>query len=191
MSIDVKGDQNMKKALVMILVAMLAVSVAGCSSSTSGTTSSSASSSVSSAATTEAPTTAKADSASDNGTLGKYTVAIESARLSKDYKGNPVVVVKYKFTNNGDEATAFMTAVSGKAFQDGVELPIAVVDSTSDKKYNSEDSLKQIKKGASIEVEQGYSLSNKTSKIEVEASELVSFSGEKLTKDFDATKLAQ
>lgn len=182
----------MKKLLAMILAAMLSVSVAGCSSNT-GSTSTSASSSVSSSTSSkaEAATTAEAETAKDNGTLGDYTVAIESARLSKDYNDKPVVVVKYKFTNNGDKDAAFMTSISGKAFQDGVELEMAVINSANDKKYNAGDLTKQIKKGGSIEVEKGYVLSNQTSKIEVEASQLISLSDTKLSKEFDASKLAK
>ena len=131
----------------------------------------------------------KVETAKDTGKLGDYTVAIESARLSKDYEGKPAVVVKYKFTNNGDKATSFMVAITNKAFQDGVELELAMVDSTKDAKFNSGDGLKEIKKGASLEVEEAYKLSNQKSKIEVEANELVSMSSDKLSKTFDAAAL--
>lgn len=123
---------------------------------------------------------------SDTGTLGDYTVSIESARLAKDYQGKNAIIVKYKFTNNADKATSFMFAIGNKAFQDGVQLETAII--TDDKTYNVQNGLKDIQKGASLEVEEGYLLSNDKSVVSVESSELISFSDIKLTKTFDITK---
>lgn len=179
----------MKKVFSIICAAVIASTTAACGSTP--TQSSSVVQGDASAVTSSSAASIASDApkSTDSGTLGDYTVKIESARLSKDYEGKKVVVVKYKFTNNGDKAVPFMTAISGKAFQDGVELELAIVDSTKDKKFNSANSLKEIKKGASIEVEEGYLLSNNKSKVEVEATEFISLNETKLVKEFDVTKL--
>ena len=59
---------------------------------------------------------------SSNSTLGDYNVVIESCRLAADYAGAPIVIVKYKFTNNGDEPACFAWSLEYDAFQDGVGL---------------------------------------------------------------------
>lgn len=181
----------MKKVFAVIFAAMLAASMVGCSSTPSTTSAASTASTaaVESKAAESKTAESKTDEAKDSGTLGDYSVAIESARLSEDYESKPVVVVKYKFTNNSEKASAFITTITNKAFQDGVELPLAMVNSTKDTKYNAENSLKEIKKGASIEVEEGYKLTNQKSKIQVEVNELISMSKDKLSKTFDATAL--
>ena len=58
---------------------------------------------------------------SDN-KLGNYLVEIKSCRLAEDYEGKPIVIVKYLFTNNDDDAAAFYIALEDKAYQDGVGL---------------------------------------------------------------------
>lgn len=182
----------MKKGFSIICAAVIAATTTACGSSpavSSAAAQGNASTVSSSSAASVASVASSAPKSADNGTLGDYTVAIETARLSKDYEGKKVVVVKYKFTNNGEKAVPFMTAIIAKAFQDGVELQPAVVDSTKDKKFDSGNSLKEIKKGASIEVEEGYLLSSDKSTVEVEATEFISLNETKLTKEFDVTKL--
>jgi ABC-type Fe3+-hydroxamate transport system substrate-binding protein len=165
----------MKKVLALILAAMLAVAVTGCTINTSSASSGSKASA------------AKA-SAKDSGNLGDYALTIESARLSKDYKDNPVVVVKYKFTNNGEKAASFITSIGDTAFQDGVELETSVL-SDEDMTSGTQDSMKDVKKGVTVEVENAYILKNKTSKIEVEACEAISLNEDKLEKTFDPATL--
>ena len=186
----------MKKLLAIVLVVGMIMSLAACSVSESASSSSNTSAKTESKA--DAKTESKADSkateskaaaeAKDSGKLSDNNVAIESARLSQDYKKKPVIVVKYKFTNNGEKTTSFAAAIMGKAFQDGVELETAIIG--DDKQYNAANYMKEIKKGASLEVECVYSLTNQKSKVEVEAAELFDMNdNEKLTKDFDVTKL--
>lgn len=122
----------------------------------------------------------------DQGKIGDYEISIESARISKDYEKKPVVIVKYKFTNNSDDTTSFIAATHSQAFQDGVELELAMV--MDDKTYDAGNSMKDIKKGASIEVEEAYLLSGK-SDVEVEVSELISLSDEKVAKTFKYSEL--
>ncbi len=125
-----------------------------------------------------------ANSDSSNANLGDYSVVIDSCRLAKNYEDKPVVIVKYKFTNNSnDTATAFYVAFDDTVYQNGVGLNEAYVlkDSAN---YNSDNQTKEIKKGASLDVEVAYELNDTTTDIEVEVKELFSFSDKTLTKTF-------
>ena len=120
---------------------------------------------------------------SDAGNLGSYYVEIQSARIGKDYEGSPVIFVTYSFTNNSEEAQSFMFAISDIAYQDGIQLETAIV--IDDDQYDSGASLLEIKTGATLTVECAYVLRNTTSPVEIEVTELLSFSNEKLTKTFE------
>lgn len=122
--------------------------------------------------------------AEDNAALGDYTVEIDSCRLAKDFEGTDVVIVKYIFTNvSSDSATSFAVAIDENVYQNGVGLTESyfLEDSAN---YNADNQLKEIKKGASIEVEVAYELNDAQTEIEVEVSELFSFSDKVITKTF-------
>ena len=123
-------------------------------------------------------------STTTNQTLGDYSVEIKSCRLAKDYEKKPVVIVKYVFTNNNDEdGEAFYLAFEDKVYQNGVGLNSAyVLDDSAN--YSSDNQMKEIKKGASIEVEVAYVLNDTTTDILVEVSELWSWSDKKTSKTF-------
>lgn len=120
----------------------------------------------------------------DNTTLGKYSVVIDSCRLSQDYEGKSVVIVKYIYTNVSDDtATSFSLAFDESVYQNGVGLNESYfVDDSAN--YNSDNQMKEIKKGASIEVEVAYELNDTVTDIEVEVSEFISFSDKVITKTF-------
>ncbi len=102
----------------------------------------------------------------------KYYVEVLSARKSKDYSGKDVVIIDYRYTNNSDETTSFMFACNAQAFQNNVELESAIV--TGDKSYSSENTLKDIKPGGTIEVQKAYVLQD-NSPVTVEVGPLFSF----------------
>ena len=120
--------------------------------------------------------------------IGDYTVEIQSCRLAKDYEGKGVVIVKYLYTNvANDDATAFFTAFDETVYQNGVGLNESYfVDDSAN--YSSDNQMKQIKKGASLEVEVAYELNDTTTDIEVEVKELFSFDEKTLTKTFSITE---
>lgn len=103
---------------------------------------------------------------------GKYYVEVLSARKSKDYSGKDVVIINYRYTNNSDETKSFMLAFNAQAFQNGVELENAIV--TADKSYSSENILKDVKPGGTIEVQEAYVLQD-NSPVTVEVGALFSF----------------
>lgn len=116
------------------------------------------------------------------GTLGDYEIEILSAKLTKDWEDKDAVIIEFKFTNNSDEPQSFMVAISDKVFQDGIELESAVV---TGKDYNVDNQLKEIKTGKSLNVQAAFLLNDTTTPIEVEVSELISFSDKKVVKTFD------
>ena len=118
-----------------------------------------------------------------NTTLGDYNVEIKSCRLAEDYEGKPIVIITYGFTNNNDNATAFYLAVTDEVFQNGIGLNKCYFADDS-AKYNSDNQNKEIKKGATLDVEVAYELNDTTTDLEVEVSEFISFSDKKLTKTF-------
>ena len=120
--------------------------------------------------------------------IGKYSVVIDSCRLAEAYDGKPVVIVKYIFTNVADEnPTSFMVAFDDAVFQEGVGLnPAYILDDSAN--YSSDNQMKEIKKGASLEVEVAYELNDQEKEIEVEVMELFSFNDKKLTKTFSIAK---
>ena len=157
----------MKKALTIISVLMLVV-LSLCSCSDTGSTGDQGTGSASS---------------SSQAKLGDYEVVIESCRLAEDYEGNPVVIVKYKFTNNSDDPSSFMFSLDAQAYQDGIGLNEAyfLEDSAN---YSSDNQTKDIKKGATLSVEVAYELNDTTADVEIEVSEFISFSDKKITKKF-------
>ena len=116
--------------------------------------------------------------------LGDYTLVIDSCRLAKDYEGDPIVIVKYIFTNVSDENPgAFYLQFDCTVYQNGVSLnECYFVDDSAN--YSSDNQMKEIKQGASLEVEVAYELNDETTDIEVEVSELFSWDDKTLTKTF-------
>ena len=132
--------------------------------------------------------TASASSENNDTDIGDYSVVIDSCRLAKDYEGKDVVIIKYIFTNNNDDnPTSFMIAFDDEVFQNGVGLNEAYIlkDSAN---YSADNQMKEIKKGASIDVEVAYELNDTTTDIEVEVKELFSFNDKTITKTFSINK---
>ena len=116
--------------------------------------------------------------------LGDYNVVIDSCRLAEDYRGKPIIIVKYLFTNNSGESDSFMWSVDDNVYQDGVGLNESYfVDDSAN--YSSDNKTKEIKSGVTLAVEVAYELNDTTTDIEVEVTELISFSStKKVTKIF-------
>ena len=114
--------------------------------------------------------TEKSDEKMDTkGNLGDYMVEIIGSRMAKDYEGKPVIIVKYAFTNNNSEAKCFSYTIDDKAFQDGIGLNSAfLIDESYD--YESDNAIKEIKQGSTIELEKAYILNDTTTAVEIECS---------------------
>lgn len=159
--------------LVALLIAVFAIFAMGSGESTPATTNNQGSG-----------TAANAEQTDNNEQIGDYTLVIDSCRLAKSFDDKPVVIVKYIFSNVGDDnASAFAYTFEDTVFQNGVGLNEAyVLDDSAN--YSIDNQTKEIKKGASLEVEVAYELNDTTTDIEVEVSELFSFSDTTITKTF-------
>ena len=115
--------------------------------------------------------------------LGDFDLEIQSCRLAKDYEGKDIVIVKYSFTNNGEEAEAFYTAFEDNVYQNGIGLNEAYMVN-DEYNYSSDNQTKEIQKGATLEVEVAYELNDTTTDINVEVNEFFSFDDKKITKTF-------
>ncbi|MBQ3075846.1 MAG: DUF5067 domain-containing protein [Clostridia bacterium] len=123
-----------------------------------------------------------AEKGSDNN-IDQFSVDILSCRLAKDYEGKPIVIVKYSFTNNGEQAQSFSVAFDDAVFQNGIGLNESWVVA-EDANYSADNQSKEIQKGATLEVEVAYELNDTTTDINVEISALFSFDESKITKTF-------
>lgn len=175
----------MKKMMTMVAASMMLLAMlAGCGESNDTPTQNNDSAG---SATTEAATNVddaanpQTASVTDEGDLGDYYVKILDAETGlTDYEGNPVIGVKYEFTNNGEENMMFSAATNAQAFQDGVQLELAIMDETSEEYDNS---LKEIKTGITLTCECYYVLTSE-SDVEIEVTELISLDDTKLVKTF-------
>ena len=129
----------------------------------------------------EAPSGEKADDAAQAAQKeSKYAVSIDECTVVQDYAGKAAIVVTYTFTNNAEKAVPFFTAVSAKAFQNGVQLDTAIVSD-----IDSQSSMNEIKSGATTTVQQAYLLDDQ-SQVSVECTELISLDDTVLAeKTFD------
>ena len=120
----------------------------------------------------------------DTSSLGDYSIEIDSCRLAYDFEGKEVVIVKYIFTNvSDDSAAAFYLTFEDSVYQNGVGLNESYfVDDSAN--YSSDNQMKEIKQGATLEVEVAYELNDTETDIEVEISELFSFDDKVITKTF-------
>lgn len=121
---------------------------------------------------------------SSNTEIGDYSLDIQSCRLATDYEGKSIVIVKYLFTNvSSKKPESFSLAFDDKVYQNGVSLNECYLANDS-ANYNSDNQMKELQKGASLEVEVAYELNDTTTDIKVEVEELFSFNDQKITKTF-------
>ena len=121
--------------------------------------------------------------AEEKGNLGDYTVEIKSCRLAKDYQGKDVVIVNYGYTNNAENSKSFAGTFDDQVYQNGVGLNKAYMLADS-AKYSADNQMKEIKKGATLDVEVAYELNDSTTDIEVEVKELFSLDDSIVKKTF-------
>lgn len=117
---------------------------------------------------------------SSEGDIGNYHVKLLDAEVTKDFEGNPAIRVSYEFTNNDKEAVMASIATPMQAYQDGVQLEIAI-SADEDQEYNN--SALNVKKGATLKCAQYFELTSEDSEVEVEVSDILGMS-DPLTKTY-------
>jgi len=180
-----------KKMLTSILAITVALSLSACGeSSSSGKDSDTTPPPSASQANTDGnsePGQGNPSTAEGSGDLGDYHVEIKNASIVKDYEDKPAILVTYAWTNNSEDTTSAMVALIGKAFQDGIELDTAILTNVDG--YEAGTSMKEIRPGATLDVQAAYVLTSETSVVEFELSELISLSDDVVSMNFDPTAI--
>lgn len=114
----------------------------------------------------------------NEGTLGDYYVKVTGSRTAKSYDGNDLIVLQYDFTNNGSDDTNAMWTLGFQAFQNGIQIDSGFGETVS---HNRD---KSIKPGVTISCEEAFVLTD-NSPVEIEISELISFSDEMVVTTID------
>ncbi|EAC6950881.1 DUF5067 domain-containing protein, partial [Listeria monocytogenes] len=112
--------------------------------------------------------------------LGDYKVEILSSEVVKDFEGNNAIAIKTKFTNNSKENISFMVAIDQQAFQNGTQLETTVSADAS-----MGGSEKDVQPGGTLEVTELYKLQDTQNTVDIEATELISFSKNSVKKSFE------
>lgn len=100
--------------------------------------------------------------------IGEYHVTIDGAKFSKDYDGNPAIIVTCTWTNNSDETTCAMSELIARAYQNGVELESAFM--TGDD-FDA-NTLTNLRPGASTQIQYAFELDGSSAPVEFELSEI-------------------
>lgn len=107
-------------------------------------------------------------------TIGSYACVVKGAELGKDWEGKDTVIITFDFTNNSSSPASFDVALDSKAYQDGIGLE-------TDWSNDETDLLDvEIKPGVTKEVKKAYVLRDTTTDVEIEITELFSFSDDKI-----------
>ena len=170
-----------KKAISVLSVAVLLTALAACGNSDpeEKTTDLTTTEPEKVVTTTEVPT----EAVEGKGSLLNSDIEIVGAELAEDYKGNPCVVITYKWKNTSDEPTAFIYSVNCSAYQNGVELSDAHFTDTEI--VDTQASLNKVKPGVEIEIKDAYVITDESADIEVEVKDWVSLDGDPvITKTF-------
>lgn len=111
-----------------------------------------------------------------DGDIDECHVSLLSMDVMSDYKGDPALVLTILYTNNGDKAKPYMTAVSTKLFQNGVQLERAI----SVKDVDTQGQMAEVKPGASLELKIAYSIADISVPVEIEFGRYIDFSANPL-----------
>ena len=174
------AEKKKKKKKKWIIIAVVAVVIILIAVIASGGSDDSSSEDSNASAVTSAVSAESEEKAND--TIGDYKCVVKGAKLCKDLTGKDAVLITYEFTNNSDSAVSFDVALDARAYQDGVGLETAILDEDTD--YLDVD----IKPGVTKEVKKAYNLRDTSTEIEIEASELISFSNDKIVTTVEIDK---
>lgn len=172
-----KKKKKKKKWIIIAVVAVVIILIAVIASGGSDDSSSENSNASVGTSAVSAESEEKA-----NDTVGDYKCVVKGAKLCKDLTGKDAVLITYEFTNNSDSAVSFDVALDARAYQDGVGLETAILDEDTD--YLDVD----IKPGVTKEVKKAYNLRDTSTEIEIEVSELISFSDDKIVTTVEIDK---
>ena len=113
-----------------------------------------------------------------NLTTDKFTIKYTKHVITKDFAGNPCIMVYYDYTNNESTASSAMVDVSLKAYQHGEACEAAIPE-------NNDDAIdhftSEIQPGQTVNVCQAFTLTDE-SDVTVQAQEAFSFDEDAVAK---------
>ncbi|MBE6720280.1 MAG: DUF5067 domain-containing protein [Ruminococcaceae bacterium] len=169
-ALDEQKKKKRKKRLILlavvavIIILIIALASGGNSDSSDGTKD------------TKTTEVAAEKEESVDGKIGDYICTVKSAEVCKDWEGKDAVKITYSFTNNNKEPQSFDIALADNVYQDGVELEDTFIDADEDD-WGVDVKIKQ---GVTKEVIKVYKLRDKTTDLEVEIGEWLSFDDTKV-----------
>ena len=181
-ALDEQKKKKKKKRLIIIGVILAVIIIIGVISSIGGddenkSTNSQVTASDNAQEDSESSSDIEAEEdESTEGKIGDFVCIVKKAKICKDWESKDSVKITYSFTNNSKDSESFDLALSDEVYQDGVQLESTFISSDDDD-FGIDV---KIKPGMTKEVSKVYKLRDKTTDLEVEISELISFSDEKL-----------
>lgn len=121
------------------------------------------------------------------GALGDYQVELKGAFLTRDHEGKAAVVITYTWTNHSERTMNAMSAFVEKAFQGGVQIDSALI--MPQPGYDSGAPMRDLRPGASTDVQRAFLLADRTSPVEFEVSLFSTLSDEAVSALYDLEEL--
>ena len=178
-ALEEQKKKKRKKRLIVLLIILAVIIVGGIiiSSGDNGDSSKSTQNNSSSVSSDESGETVDARSSdSDKNTIGDFKCVVKEAKICKNWEGKDAVKITYSFTNNSSDSASFDIALDDEVYQDGIQLESSFISSDDDD-WGIDV---KIKPGMSKDVSKVYILRDKNTDLEVEISELISFSDDKI-----------
>lgn len=173
-ALAVQKKKKKKKTLIILIVIIAAIIIIA-SLTSGGSQENNASNSGN---TSDSIAAEKNESAT--GSIGNYVCTISSAEICKNWEGKNAVKITYSFTNNSSDAQSFDLALTDEVYQDGIGLESSFISYDDDWGIDV-----KIKPATTKEVSKVYVLRDTETQLEIEISEWISFSDEKLTYYID------
>lgn len=93
----------------------------------------------------------------------KYDLKVVGWQISSDYKGNPVVVIEYQYTNKDSDPHDFRWTFNDTVYQNGIECDSMVIGC----KVETDNIDSKIQTGTTINIKQAYELHDTTSPVNI------------------------
>ena len=162
---------KLKKLLAGVCALTMVAALSACTLETTDSESSKIESSAaeSKVESSESSVESSEESSEEETEAAEFTFAINSTSLGKDYEDKDVLIIKYDFTNNSDEATSFTFACQDTVFQDGIECDSTVIGCDD---IDSQEQLNDIQPGKTYTVTVGYHISDMSKPVDVVVTDL-------------------
>lgn len=158
---------KLKKFLAGVCALTMVAALSACTLETTDSESSKVESSA--AESKEESAESSEESSEEETEAAEFVFAINSTSLGKDYEDKDVLIIKYDFTNNSDEATSFTFACQDTVFQDGIECDSTVIGCDD---IDSQEQLNDIQPGKTYTVTVGYHISDTSKPVDVVVTDL-------------------